>query len=476
MDGPNLKKNIYFVHEFTSPNGLIPLGYTKETFSSVITNIFENEEQYETFVNSSHMPYVFQGEHPILEGYLIERNKNFNVITTSNLSTIDEINNGSSDDVYVLLFESTVVGNLFEYYGQSISEIENLISPKLLNYFINCSNFKMVFMDSREGAYDHSIDLIDKINIFLDKFNINDENRVIISTNNDNILKLKSFKHSNKPNRINLYNNNYYINMSGRFISEIESQNNIIVENGYEYSLQTEIIYNTKPKYFLMYNRNTARMHRPWFVNLLYKNNLLDKGIYSLIQNDEFEEYIEKYTSYFDLKLNFDDLLELKTNMNNFYPKFIEEENGEIISWYHNFLSRKLEYEQTYFSIVGETNATSKYCFITEKTMKPIMNLHPFFVVGNPETLKQLKKLGFKTFDKWWDESYDLEKDFKKRCNMIIKEVDLLCQKSQNEMHELLKDMEDTLIYNKKHLQKINRYKRFENNFIYEITKKMEVI
>ena len=27
------------------------------------------------------------------------------------------------------------------------------------------------------------------------------------------------------------------------------------------------------------------------------------------------------------------------------------------------------------------------------------MNLHPFFVVGNPHTLKKLKRLGFQTFD-----------------------------------------------------------------------------
>ena len=55
--------------------------------------------------------------------------------------------------------------------------------------------------------------------------------------------------------------------------------------------------------------------------------------------------------------------------------------------------------------------------------MKPIMNFHPFFVVGNPFTLKRLKELGFKTFSDVWDESYDNELDMKIRVGMIVEEV-----------------------------------------------------
>ena len=45
--------------------------------------------------------------------------------------------------------------------------------------------------------------------------------------------------------------------------------------------------------------------------------------------------------------------------------------------------------------------------FISEKTWKPIMVGHPFIMVGNKNNLKFLKDLGYKTFDKWIDESYD---------------------------------------------------------------------
>lgn len=471
MDESNLKKNIYFVHEFTCPNGIMPMGYSKETFSSVMTNILQSDGNCKIYVNSNHEPYTFSEEFPLLEDYLIERNKNFKIITTSSLPSIESIKNNHKNDLYVILFESNNRETLFDYYGKNIKNIESLISNKLLKYFKECENFKIVFIDPREGSYEHGYDLIDNINLFLDNNNIFQKNKIIISTNNDKITNLPKKYNENLFDRIKLYNNNYCLFMAGRFISEVEYNNGVISENGYDYSLQDKISFQPKSKYFLMYNRNTSRMHRPWFVNLLYKNNLLDKGIYSLIKNEEYDEFIDKTNSYDSLGLDESNLNELKNNSKHFYPSFIEEEDGEVVSWYHNFLSRKDEYEKTYFTIVSETNSESDYCFITEKTVKPIMNLHPFFVLGNPGILDQLKRAGFKTFDTWWDESYDLENDFKKRCNILINEINKICNKSHDEMIELLKEMEDTLIYNKSHLQKLNRYKHYEKNFINSLSK-----
>jgi len=47
------------------------------------------------------------------------------------------------------------------------------------------------------------------------------------------------------------------------------------------------------------------------------------------------------------------------------------------------------------------------------------MNLHPFFIVGNPNTLKYLKRIGFKTFSDFWDESYDNEPNLDDRLEKI---------------------------------------------------------
>jgi hypothetical protein len=147
-----------------------------------------------------------------------------------------------------------------------------------------------------------------------------------------------------------------------------------------------------------------------------------------------------------------------------------------VIGVSHNFLSRKDEYEKSYFTIISETNAESDYNFITEKTIKPIMNLHPFIVLGNPQTLHILKSFGFHTFDKWWDESYDNEFDFKTRTKMVLSIVNDLCNKSKEEMNSLLLEMKDVLIHNKNLLHKLSTSKEFEKQIFKIIIKNINIV
>jgi hypothetical protein len=58
---------------------------------------------------------------------------------------------------------------------------------------------------------------------------------------------------------------------------------------------------------------------------------------------------------------------------------------------------------------------------LSEKIFKPISNLQPFLVIGDYLTLAELKKLGFKTFSPFIDESYDNERDSYKRMELIEK-------------------------------------------------------
>jgi len=49
--------------------------------------------------------------------------------------------------------------------------------------------------------------------------------------------------------------------------------------------------------------------------------------------------------------------------------------------------------------------------YLTEKTYKILAHARPFVIYGDRNTLKKLKSKGFKTFDKFCDESYDQEPD-----------------------------------------------------------------
>lgn len=474
MDGFNIKKiNVNLVYELLGPNGPIPLGYTKNTIAPVLTNILENDLEDSpttTYVCNPDSPYEFKREVPLLVDTLIERNKNFNWFHINQVSNFDEI---QEKDLYVCLLESNSVSTLFDYYGDEYTELDDFFTPKLLNYIRNFRNFKIVIIDSREGAYPHDLRLIKKINRFLNKHEIyHGDNKVIVSTCNDKIAELKTNENSELFRGITLYNNNYNIFVAGRFVLEVAHNGGSIEENGYTYSLQDELNLDKKEKYFLMYNRNSSRIHRPYFVNQLYKNNLLKDGIVSLLQVDDYDDFLirKKNSSLDELDLTVSEVNDLIENTPNFYPLKIEESDSEIVSNYHNFLSRKDEYEKTYFTIVSETDAYNDYRFLTEKTIKPIMNYHPFLILGNPGSISQLKKIGFQTFSDFWDESYDNETNFKKRVEMITSQVIVLCNKSHEEWSQMLQEMEPILRHNKNLLIKIQRYNRFVKEFILNLT------
>lgn len=79
-------------------------------------------------------------------------------------------------------------------------------------------------------------------------------------------------------------------------------------------------------------------------------------------------------------------------------------------------------YNTSYYNLVLETDIDYQDCFfITEKTIKSFISGMPFVIVSTPYFLKNLKDMGFMTYDSMWDESYDEEIDFEKRCNKIAK-------------------------------------------------------
>jgi hypothetical protein len=91
-------------------------------------------------------------------------------------------------------------------------------------------------------------------------------------------------------------------------------------------------------------------------------------------------------------------------------------------------------YNKTAYSMVCETGHSNSYSFFTEKIAKSIVCCRLFIVLSGQHYLKNLKTLGFKTFDGIIDESYDLESDPHKRWKMAIDQAIDLCQRPQKEV------------------------------------------
>ena len=87
--------------------------------------------------------------------------------------------------------------------------------------------------------------------------------------------------------------------------------------------------------------------------------------------------------------------------------------NGTIVS-----LSQIIPteiYNQTRYTLVAETCTNNSFSFYTEKVVKPILAKRLFVVAAGQHYLKNLQRLGFKTFAGIIDESYDDIADLEKR-------------------------------------------------------------
>jgi len=113
--------------------------------------------------------------------------------------------------------------------------------------------------------------------------------------------------------------------------------------------------------------------------------------------------------------------------------------------------------KKSFLYIVTETHTHEETLFLSEKSYKPMRVGLPFIILGNPGTLELLKKLGFKTFDKWIDETYDLSLDLMKRIEIITKEINRFNNMSVEERLNIREEMKYTLQYNYNHLKTLKR-------------------
>jgi hypothetical protein len=80
----------------------------------------------------------------------------------------------------------------------------------------------------------------------------------------------------------------------------------------------------------------------------------------------------------------------------------------------------------------------------------------PFILVAPPHSLEYMKKLGFKTFDKFWDESYDQEDNHQTRLLKILDLIDYIDSKSIHELTIMYSAMQETIEHNFLVLSKIS--------------------
>jgi hypothetical protein len=112
---------------------------------------------------------------------------------------------------------------------------------------------------------------------------------------------------------------------------------------------------------------------------------------------------------------------------------------NDIISWYNNI----------FIDVVCEKMVTGQTFFPTEKTARPLATKTPFLIMASPNYIKNLHKLGFRSFSRFWDESYDYQQGVQ-RVHSIQSIIDNLAKLDNGKLKDMYQQMSPILEHNHK--------------------------
>lgn len=121
-------------------------------------------------------------------------------------------------------------------------------------------------------------------------------------------------------------------------------------------------------------------------------------------------------------------------------------------------------FKNTFCSLVYEAYWDENVVFFTEKINKCILAGQPFIIISTPKYIDYLKKMGFKTFSNWWDESYDSETNNSKRIKKIENLITEISKWDLKKCEEIYKEMIPILKENQELLNNISN-NRIENTY-----------
>ena len=197
------------------------------------------------------------------------------------------------------------------------------------------------------------------------------------------------------------------------------------------------------------------RSYRLTLIAELIENNLIDKGSVSLHLFSDSNSELKHELFNFDSKLSKDAKKLIYKNIMPLTANLVidtEQGRGQMSADFDQSVYQM--WQSSFFHIVTETVFYYDKLHLTEKIFKPIVARRPFILCASPGNLAYLKRYGFKTFDRWIDESYDVESDNDLRIKKIVAEVKRITDMSPGDKEKMYNDMSEVLEYNFNHFFK----------------------
>ena len=207
----------------------------------------------------------------------------------------------------------------------------------------------------------------------------------------------------------------------------------------------------TLRKKYITFNRITgnSRVYRSFLIAKLAERNLLNEGYVSYSDvcpvHGSYEHNILSTVKEYNLSTEY--ILKTKHILDSIKFPLRIDSVGDIPNGSQTIgpISALME---SFLHVVTETCFWDQRTHLTEKIFKPIVARQPFVLVGCAGNLKYLQSYGFKTFDRWWDESYDEIQDPILRLEKIVDIINEICSMNFEELQNTLQGMKHILDHN----------------------------
>jgi hypothetical protein len=333
--------------------------------------------------------------------------------------------------------------------------LKDIIKPELFD-LIKLGKVKILVNMIHDPLYDSNN--IRKFELQLNELGVDSSNIIILGGS-----KFSEYYQMYSDSKIKIYNGHLFIRGYADEINSFPMIGNLgyLCELFEEKDLDSTKIRKHK---FLSPNRTMQKPQRTMMGYFALKYDLLKDGLFTFIQQLEKDKLKSIVTNVYDD--TFENIEKYTTQLESLLP--YEDDTKEVPSDKKQAFgvrnNKKEWYADSYFHLVTET-FFGPNVFLSEKIFKPISNLQPFLVFGDYLTLAELKRLGFKTFEPFIDESYDSEIDPKKRILLLEKELLKLKNIPIEELHNWYYSIIDILLYNQKHIYSFENYECFDEIF-----------
>lgn len=354
---------------------------------------------------------------------------------------IDSIYNSDELFIYPII---TYDNQLFKKYDT----IE--LNPKLI-HAIKKGIAKICFMQHTEGFFGMDKSEIIWMYNLSKRYNLNKEKLFFITSNlkaiqvYDELLKNKEIEDNFTIISYPYFQYNLWFEPLGILYRKevvdfiLEAKFNKFLENNRR----------EKKKYhFLCFNRRVKPHRIAIFTQIISDKKLMSKSIVSMGRSDNnSDDFLESMNRWI-----LDDYKFSKENIINYLSNY--DSTQHYTYDYDDLENNKAEslnieaHTSSFLNIITESLFENNSVFFSEKTYKPIYTLQPFILFGNTGSLRELKRLGFKTFSNWWDESYDDEVDFTRKLEKITELLYTISNWSIDELYVKTQEMEEVLIHN----------------------------